>query len=156
MFHRFFNSLAKSRYLSLFLLSFNFTLWSAETAKSTIFQVLFFLFLLIIIRSCNLAEIWWSVCISKSQRNLWVSFYRTDSGLCIYHLFVWSNFNFLHNFQWITLPTQSYLFIFFSYLKNPELFFFSLLFLVIVILLVFVYSVPFILTVISPSPCFSM
>ena len=26
--------------------------------------------------------------------------------LCIYHLFVWSNFNFLHNSQWITLPTQ--------------------------------------------------
>ena len=28
-------------------------------------------------------------------------------GLCIYHLFVWSNFNFLHNSQWISLPTQS-------------------------------------------------
>ena len=26
--------------------------------------------------------------------------------LCIYHLFVWSNFNFLHISQWITLPTQ--------------------------------------------------
>ena len=38
----FFNSLARSRYLCLFLHSFNFTLWSAGTAKSTILQVLSF------------------------------------------------------------------------------------------------------------------
>ena len=37
---RLFNSLAKSRYLSLVSLSFSFTLSSAETAKSTILQVL--------------------------------------------------------------------------------------------------------------------
>ena len=42
MFHSFFNSLARSRYLFLFLRSFNFTLWLAGTAKSTILQVLFF------------------------------------------------------------------------------------------------------------------
>ena len=30
-----------------------------------------------------------------------------DSGLAIYHLVVWSNFNFLHNSQWITFPIQS-------------------------------------------------
>ena len=42
MFHNFFNSLARSRYLSFFSLSFSFILWSAGTAKSTIFQVLFF------------------------------------------------------------------------------------------------------------------
>ena len=52
-------------------------------------------------------EIMWSVCISKSQKSLCVSFSRTDFGLCIYYLFEWSNFNFLHNSQWITLPTQS-------------------------------------------------
>ena len=40
MFHRFFNSLARSRYLSLFSHSFSFILWSAGTAKSTILQVL--------------------------------------------------------------------------------------------------------------------
>ena len=67
------------------------------------------LFLLIIIRSCRLAEIWWSVCISKSQRSLTVSFSRIRSGLCIYNLFARSNFNFLHNSPWIALPTQSYL-----------------------------------------------
>ena len=36
MFQNFFGSLARSRYLSLFSLSFSFTLWSARTAKSTI------------------------------------------------------------------------------------------------------------------------
>ena len=65
--------------------------------------------LLIIIMSGLLAEIRWSVCISKSHRSLCVSFSRTGTGLCIYHLFVWSNLNFLHISQCITLPTQSYL-----------------------------------------------
>ena len=74
--------------------------------KFTIRQVLFF-FLLNIYRSGRLAEIRWPVCISKSQRNLCISFYRTDSRLCIYYLFEWSNLNFLHNSQWITFPTQS-------------------------------------------------
>ena len=41
-----------------------------------------------------------------------VSFSWTGVGLCKYYLFVWSNLNFLHNSQWITLPTQSYLFLF--------------------------------------------
>ena len=36
-----------------------------------------------------------------------VSFSRTCAGLCIYHLLAWSNLNFLHISQWITLPTQS-------------------------------------------------
>ena len=91
---QFFKSLVSSKYLSLFSYSFNFTLWSAGSTKSTILQV--FSFLLIIIRSGRLAQIRWSVCISKLQSSLCVSFSRTDSGLCIYHLFVWSNFNFLH------------------------------------------------------------
>ena len=43
----FFNSLPKSRYLSFFPLSFNFTLWAAATAKSTILQVLLFFILFI-------------------------------------------------------------------------------------------------------------
>ena len=88
----FFNSQARSLYLSLFSLSFNFRLWSAWSTKFIILQVLFLL--IISTRSGCLAEIRWSVCISKSQRTLYVSFSRTDSGLCIYHLIVWSNFNF--------------------------------------------------------------
>ena len=42
MFHSFFNSLARSRYLSFFSHSFSFILWSAGTAKSTILQRSFF------------------------------------------------------------------------------------------------------------------
>ena len=66
-----------------------------------------FSFLLTITRSSSLAEIRWSVCISKSQRIVYILFSRTDSGLYIYHLLVWSNLNFLHNSQGITLPTRS-------------------------------------------------
>ena len=105
MFHSFFNSLARSRYLSFFAHSFSFILRSAGTAKSTILQILFFL--LIIIQSGLLDGIRWSVCMLKSHRSLCVSFSRTGAGLYIYHLLVWSNLNFLHISQWITLPTQS-------------------------------------------------
>ena len=65
------------------------------------------LFLLIIIKSCLLAGIRWSVRMLKSHRSLCVEFSRIGAGLCIYHLLVWSNLNFLHISQWITLPTQS-------------------------------------------------
>ena len=44
IFHSFFNSLARSKYLSLFTHSFSFILWSAGTAKSTILQIFFFFF----------------------------------------------------------------------------------------------------------------
>ena len=67
LFPNFFSSLARSTYLSVFSY-FNFTLRSAGTTKSTIQQVLHFL--LIITRYGCLGEIWWSVCISKSQRSL--------------------------------------------------------------------------------------
>ena len=78
MFHSFFNSLARSRYLSFFAYSFRFIPCSAETTKSTILQIIFFL--LIIIRSGLLAGIRWSVCMLKSHRSLCVSFSRTGVG----------------------------------------------------------------------------
>ena len=65
MFYNFFNSRARSWYLSSFSFSFNFTQWSARTAKSTILQVL--IFLLIIIWFGRLVEVRWSVCISKPR-----------------------------------------------------------------------------------------
>ena len=103
MFHSCFNSLARSRCLSFFSLSFIFILWSAGTANFTDS-----LFLLLIIMRCGLlAGIRWSVCMLRSYRSLCESFSRTGVGLCIYHLFVWSNWNFLHISQWITFPTQS-------------------------------------------------
>ena len=58
----------------------------------------FFFFLLFNSLFGILAGIERSVCISKSQKALCVSFSWTDSGLCMYHLVVWSNFNFSHNF----------------------------------------------------------
>ena len=95
MFHSFFSSLARSRYLSLyFLLILIFgLLWQQSPLFSRFF------FWLTITRSSHLAEIRWSVCISKSQRNLCISYSRTDSRLCICYLFIWSNLNFLHNSQ---------------------------------------------------------
>ena len=87
-------------------LFFVFTLWFAGTANSTRWLVHFFL--LIEIRFGLRIGTQWCVCISKLQRILCVSFSRTDSGLCIYHLVVWSHFNLLHNSQWITFPTQSF------------------------------------------------
>ena len=123
MFHIFFNSLARSRYLSFFSHSFRFILWSARTAKSTILQVLFFL--LIIIKSGLLAGIRWPVYMLKSHWSLCVSFSRTVAGLCIYHLLVWSNLNFFHISQWITLATQSCLAL---YLCTPRVTDFYVLF----------------------------
>ena len=100
MFHSLFNSLARSRYLSFFSLSLRFILWSTGTAKR---QFCKFSFLLIIIRSGLLAGI---VDPFVCLRSLCESFSRTGAGLCIYHLLVWSNWNFLLISQWITLPTQ--------------------------------------------------
>ena len=117
MFHSFFNSLARSRYLSFFSHSFSFILWSAGTAKSTILQILFF-FLYVIIKSSLLAGIRWYMYMSKSHRSLCVSFFpRRGTGLCIYHLLGWSNLNFLYISQWITLPTQSCL-VLYSFCAN--------------------------------------
>ena len=105
IFQSFFNSLARSRYLSFFIHSFIFTLWSSGTAKSTILQIL--LLLLIITRSGSPAETKRSACMSKSHWSLCVPSSWTGAGLCLYHLFVWSNLNFLNILQLITLPTQS-------------------------------------------------
>ena len=109
MFHTFFNSLTRPRYLSFFSLSFRCILWSAGKAKSTILQILFFS--LIIMRSGLLAGIRWSVCMLKSHGSLCESFSRTGAGLCICHLFVWSTLNFLHNTKWVTLFDLSYPFV---------------------------------------------
>ena len=68
-----------------------------------------FFFLVNVTRAGLVVGIRWSVYISKSQRSLYISFVRTDSGLGIYHLAVWSNSNYLHNFQYITFITKSWL-----------------------------------------------
>ena len=62
-------------------------------------------------------EIKWSICTPKSHKTSLLSFSRADAGLYIYHLFVWSNLNFLRISQWITLPTQSCL-VLYSFCTN--------------------------------------
>ena len=87
----FFQFSCKIKYLSLFRLSFSFTLGSAVKANSTVLQVLFFLFTII----------------------------RMDSVMCIYHLFIWSNLNFLHNSQCIIFSTQPCLVLYSFGAKRP-------------------------------------
>ena len=106
MFHSFFQFSSKVEILILLFTFFRFYSMVSRDSKVDNFANSLFL-LLIIIRSDLLVEIWWSLCMPKSHKSLWMSFSRTGAGLCIYHLFVWSNLNFLHISKWITLPTQS-------------------------------------------------
>ena len=80
MFHIAFNSQARSRYLSFFSHSFSFICF-----QPIILQVLFFL--LIIITSCLLTEIKWSVYMSKSHKSLCVLFSRTGAGSLLSNIF---------------------------------------------------------------------
>ena len=111
MFHSFFLILLQGRgtYPSFHFISVLFTGQPEQQSR----QFCKFSFLL----SGLLAEIRWSVCTSKSYRSFCVSFSMTGAGLCIYHLFVWSNLNFLHISQWITLPSQSCL-VLYSFCAN--------------------------------------
>ena len=93
MFHSFFNSVARSRYLSIFSHSFRCGQPGQQNRQFCKFS---FFFLLIIISSGLLVGIRWFVCMLKSHRSLCVSFSRTGAGLCIYHLLVWSTLKFLH------------------------------------------------------------
>ena len=99
MWHSFFQFSSKVKVLIFLFTLFQFYSVVSQDSKihNSASSLFFFFFLLIITRSGRLAVIWWSVCISKSQRSLCVAFSRTDSGLSIYHLFVWPNFNFWHN-----------------------------------------------------------
>ena len=65
MFHSFFNSLARLKYLSFFSHSFSFISVVSRDSKVDYFASS--LFLLIIIKSGLLAEIRWSVCMPKSH-----------------------------------------------------------------------------------------
>ena len=93
MFHSlFFLFPSKTEVLILLFTFFQFYSVVGQHSKAYTFAS----FLLITIRSGRLAEIRWSFCMSKSHRSLCGSISMTDSQLCIYHLFVWSNLNFWH------------------------------------------------------------
>ena len=98
MFHRFFISLARSRYSS-FLFSFSFIMWSAGDSKVHNFTSSLIFFVV------HYYKVWssgWDYAIRfyvKIPLEFMSVFSWTDAELCIYHLFVWSNLNFLHNSQ---------------------------------------------------------
>ena len=105
MFHCFFLFSSKVEVLILlftFLQIYSVVSWDRKVDKFP-----YSLFALIIMSSGLLAGIRWSVCMLKFHRSLCESFCRTGAGLCLYHLFVWSNWNFLHVSQWITIPTKT-------------------------------------------------
>ena len=102
MFHSFFNLIPRLRYLSFFHF-LSILLCDQSGQKSPQFYKFSF-FLLIIIRSGCLAENRFYLKIPEEFLRL---IFQDRCWLCIYRFFVWSNFNFLHNSQWVTLPTQS-------------------------------------------------
>ena len=106
MFHcLFFQFPGKVDALNLIFVFFRF--YSVFNRESKVHNSASFLFLVVFITtSFRLTEIRWFICFSKPQRSLRVSFSRADAGSYIYHLFRWLNFTFLHNFIWITFPTQ--------------------------------------------------
>ena len=82
MFHSFFSSLAGSKYLFFFLLSFSFTLRSARMAKSTIRQVLFF------ISRLSLDRVVWTrlddLFVSRNLKEFYVSHFPGRIPSCAY------------------------------------------------------------------------
>ena len=118
MFHSFFSSLARARYLSLFSFSFNFTPVVCRDGKlhysaGSFFYFLFFIFyfiyfifffiLLTIIKCGRLAEIRWSVYVWKSQR-ICMCLILPDAIRVGQILFIRTvKFQFLHNSQRIWL-----------------------------------------------------
>ena len=93
MFHCFFNSQARFRYLSFFSLPFNFTLNSAGS-----------LFLLIITRSGHWPRFGDPLYV-KIPKEVVCLILQDRCWVGIHHFLVWKNLNFWHNSQWITLPT---------------------------------------------------
>ena len=89
--------LSRSWYFSCFSPFSAFTPRSAGREKRIKGKIFFLL--IINTKYVLLVGIVWSVYISKYHIILLFWFSRTDSGLRIYHLVVWSNFNLLHNSQ---------------------------------------------------------
>ena len=90
-----------------------FAVWSERIENYTLRQILFIIFCV------NFHELWPSdyyyICISRSQSSSCVSFIRSDFGLCMYYLEVWSNFNLLRNSLWTIFSTHSCIIIYSLY-----------------------------------------
>ena len=102
---RYFSS---SRYLSLFYFH-SMVCWRGNNLLDKFFPTRYIFFFLVSTRSGLPAGIGWSICMSKSQKKLYISFSKSESGLCIYQWSSWPNFCLLHNSQWNNFHNQSYL-----------------------------------------------
>ena len=105
-FQSFFSFLTRFRYWLISLVSLSGLLEHQSPRDDKFF------FLLIRTRFDHLVWIRLSVSISRTQSILCFSLFWRDSGLSTYYLNVQWNFSLLHNFKWITFPTQSYLFLY--------------------------------------------
>ena len=112
IFHSFFRSLVKSRFLCLFSLSFNFTQWSTRTLSPNFGRFFFSSFCLNVNRSDRLAEIRKFIFCLKIPENFVRQIFLDRFWVVHAPFVVWSNLNFLHNSQWITMPTHSFLFLY--------------------------------------------
>ena len=101
IFHSFFQFSCKGFVLITFFDFFQF--YFVVCRNGNVHDLANSLFLLSITRPGPLVEFKWSVCISKSQRCLCISFSRWF-WFGKYHFFLLSNLNFLHNSQWIISP----------------------------------------------------
>ena len=99
-----FRSLAKPKYLLMFLHPFCLCSLVYRYCKINLIGISFFFFLFISTKSSLPVWIRWTVCITKVQINLCLSISWMDFGLCVYHMVAWSNLNLLHNSQWIIFP----------------------------------------------------
>ena len=111
IFYNFFSSLARFKYVSLLIFfDFHFVVHRDGKVHYTSGSLFFFLFVFVFVL-LSLGLVFWlglgDLFVFKNLRIFCLSFSRTNSGLCIYHLVVCSNFNFLHYSLWITFPIQS-------------------------------------------------
>ena len=95
MFHSFFQFPSKFKVL-IFLFTFlQFYFVISRDSKVDKFEN--YLFLLLIIIKCGLLSRLGDQSVCQSPVGFFVSFSWTDAGLCIYHLFVWSNLRLINN-----------------------------------------------------------
>ena len=98
MFHNFYFPSKVYIFVSVFAF-FLFLFCGLLVRRSSLFGRFFLFFCWISLGLVIFFEIMCFVRILKSQRTLYVSFAMTDFGFCIYHSFIWLNFDFLLNFQ---------------------------------------------------------
>ena len=118
MFHSYFKSLVRSRYLSHFSHFFNFTPWSSGSAKSIILQVLSFLLLIIspfVLPRLGDSFVFQNptgACISYPPVQILACAYTicSHSQICCIRLFHYSSFSHHHDVAYICCFAASYLF----------------------------------------------